>query len=76
MVFSNVVVGTAGTITFTWTSNANVTVSGNNEGDLNALQLVFVSTNTVVTNPAGPNFGPNVFLFDSHNADGDDSKHT
>ena len=57
------VVGTLGTITFTWTSNANVTVPGNIEGDFNALQLVFVSTNTIVTNPAGPNFGPNVFLF-------------
>ena len=63
VIFSNVVVGTLGTITFTWTSNANVTVAGNIEGDFNALQLVFVSTNTVVANPAGPNFGPNVFLF-------------
>ena len=63
VIFSNVVVGTAGTITFTWTSNANVTVSGNIEGDLSGLQLVFVSTNTIVNNPAGPNFGPNVFLF-------------
>jgi hypothetical protein len=63
VIFSNVVVGTPGTITFTWTSNANVTVPGNLEGDFNALQLVFVSTNTVAANPAGPNFGPNVFLF-------------
>ena len=63
VIFSNIVVGTLGTITFTWTSNANVTFSGNIEGDLSGLQLVFVSTNTVVTNPAGPNFGPNVFLF-------------
>jgi len=63
VIFSNVVVGTPGTITFTWTSNAYVTVQGNLEGDFNALQLVFVSTNTVVTNPTGPNFGPNVFLF-------------
>ncbi|MGA9777598.1 MAG: hypothetical protein WBS33_04940 [Verrucomicrobiia bacterium] len=63
VIFSNVVVGTLGTITFTWTSNADVTVSGNIEGDFNALQLVFVSTNTVITNPAGPYFGPNVFLF-------------
>ena len=63
VIFSNVVVGTLGTITFTWTSNANVTHPGNIEGDLNSIQLVFVSTNTVVTNSAGPNFGPNVFLF-------------
>jgi hypothetical protein len=63
VVFSNIVVGTLGTITFTWTSNANVTHLPNIEGDFNALQLVFVSTNTVVTNPAGPYFGPNVFLF-------------
>ena len=63
VIFSNVVEGTLGTITFTWTSNANVTVPGNIEGDFNGLQLVFVSTNTIVTNPAGPNFGPNVFLF-------------
>ncbi len=63
VIFSNVVVGTAGAITFTWTANPNVTVSGNNEGDFNALQLVFVSTNTVVTNQSGPNFGPNVYLF-------------
>ena len=63
VIFSNVVVGTLGTITFTWTSNANVTVPGNIEGDFNALQLVFVSTNTIATNPSGPNFGPNVFLF-------------
>ena len=62
VVFNNVVVGTAGTITFTWTANANVTVSGNNEGDLNALQLVFVSTNTVA-NPT-PNFGGSVLIFD------------
>ena len=63
VIFSNVVVGTLGTITFTWTSNANVTVPGNTEGDFNALQLVFVSTNTIATNSSGPNFGPNVFLF-------------
>jgi len=63
VIFSNVVVGTAGTITFTWVGNPNVTLSGNNEGDLNALQLVFVSTNTVASNPAVPNFGPNVFVF-------------
>jgi hypothetical protein len=56
-------VGTLGTITFTWTSNANVSHVGNIEGDFNALQLAFVSTNTVVSNPAGPNFGPNVYLF-------------
>jgi hypothetical protein len=64
VVFSNVVVGAAGTITFTWVGNPNVMLSGNNEGDLNALQLVFVSTNTVVNNPAVPNFGPNVLIFD------------
>ena len=63
VVFNNVVVGTDGTITFTWVGNPNVTLSGNNEGDLNALQLVFVSTNTVVANSA-PNFGGNVLIFD------------
>jgi hypothetical protein len=63
VIFSNIVVGDLGTITFTWTSNVNVTVPGNIEGDFNALQLVYVSTNTTVTNPAGPNFGPNVYLF-------------
>ena len=61
--FSNVVVGTDGGITFTWIGNPNVTVSGNNEGDLNAVQLEFVSTNTAVPNSALPNFGPNVLLF-------------
>ena len=61
VIFSNVVVGTVGTITFTFTANPNVTVVGNNEGDFNALQLVFVSTNVVVTNP---NFGANVLVFD------------
>jgi hypothetical protein len=64
VVFSNIVVGTEGTITFTWVGNPNVMLSGNNEGDLNALQLVFVSTNTVANNPAVPNFGPNVLIFD------------
>jgi hypothetical protein len=63
VVFSNVVLATAGTITFTWTGNPNVTVVGNNEGDFNALQLIFVSTNTIVTNSV-LNFGPNVFIFD------------
>jgi hypothetical protein len=61
--FNNVVVGTDGTITFTWVGNPNVILSGNNEGDLNALQLVFVSTNTVVTNSV-PNFGGSVLIFD------------
>jgi hypothetical protein len=64
VVFSNIVVGTVGTITFTWVGNPDVTLSGNNEGDLNALQLVYVSTNTVVTNSNNPNFGPNVLVFD------------
>jgi hypothetical protein len=63
VVFNNVVVGTDGTITFTWVGNPNVTLSGNNEGDLNALQLAFVSTNTIVTTPA-PNFGGSVLIFD------------
>jgi hypothetical protein len=63
VVFNNVVVGTDGTITFTWVGNPNVILSGNNEGDLNALQLAFVSTNTVVTNSA-PNFGGSVLIFD------------
>src|ERR1700719_1227958 len=39
VIFSNVVLATAGTITFAWTANPNVTVAGNNEGDLNAFQL-------------------------------------
>ncbi len=64
VVFSNVVVGTAGQIIFTFAGNPNVTVTGNNEGDLNAVQLVFVSTNTVTSSAANPNFGPNVFVFD------------
>jgi hypothetical protein len=63
VVFSNIVVGADGTITFTWVGNPNVTLSGNNEGDLNALQLIHVSTNTV-SKAAGPNFGPNVLVFD------------
>jgi hypothetical protein len=63
VVFSNVVVGTAGSITFTWIGNPNVMLSGNNEGDFNALQLVFASTNSVVTNSVNPDFGPNVLLF-------------
>ena len=63
VVFSNIVVGTDGTLTFTWVGNPNAAVAGNNEGDLNALQLVSVSTNTVVPNTAPPNFGPNVLLF-------------
>ncbi len=62
VVFSNVVVGAVGTITFSWIGNPNVLLAGNNEGDLNALQLVFVSTSTNVNN-ATPNFGPNVFIF-------------
>jgi hypothetical protein len=65
VVFTNLVVGADGTITFTWVGNADpdVTLSGNNEGDLNALQLVFVSTNTTVASPAAPDFGPNVLMF-------------
>jgi hypothetical protein len=63
VVFNNVVVGADGTITFTWVGNPNVILSGNNEGDLNALQLAFVSTNTVVASPA-PNFGGSVLIFD------------
>ncbi len=62
VVFSNVMVGAVGTITFSWIGNPNVLLAGNNEGDLNALQLVFVSTSTNVNN-ATPNFGPNVFIF-------------
>jgi hypothetical protein len=64
VVFSNVVVGTAGNVTFTWVGNPNVTLAGNDEGDLNAVQLVFVATNTLAANPATPNFGPNVLIFD------------
>ncbi len=63
VVFNNIVVGTEGIITFTWVGNPNVTLAGNNEGDLNALQLVFVSTNTVVPHSA-PNFGGSVLIFD------------
>src|SRR5258708_6597125 len=64
VVFNNVVVGAAGTIIFTWTANPNVTVAGNNEGDLNALQLVFVSPGTVAASPPAPNFGGSVLIFD------------
>src|SRR6267378_7042087 len=64
VVFSNLVVGADGTITFTWAGNPDVTLSGNNEGDLNALQLMHVSTNTAVGSSVGPNFGPNVLIFD------------
>lgn len=64
VVFNNVVVGSQGTITFTWTGNSNVSTSGNNEGDLNAVQLQFVSTNTIAPNPAAPNFGGSVLVFD------------
>lgn len=63
VVFSNIVAGADGTITFTWVGNPEVTVAGNVEGDFNALQLVFVSTNTIVASPGAPNFGPHVFLF-------------
>ena len=62
-VFRNVVLATAGSITFTWTGNPNVALAGNNEGDFNALQLVLVSTNTMVANPL-PNFGASVLVFD------------
>jgi len=61
VIFSNIVLNVTGTIAFTWTANPNVTVVGNNEGDFNALQLVFVSTNT---SAATANFGPNVLIFD------------
>ena len=64
VVFSNIVVGAAGTITFTWIGNPSVQLAGNNEGDLNALQLVYVSANTLVTNSV-PNFGPNVLMFNT-----------
>ncbi len=64
VVFSNVVVAINGMIVFTWTANPDVTVVNNNEGDFSALQLVFVSTNTVVTNPPPPNFGAGVLIFD------------
>ena len=56
--------GAVGTITFTWTANPNVTVAGNTEGDLNALQLAFVSSSTNVPGSAGPDFGANVLIFD------------
>jgi hypothetical protein len=62
VVFSNIVVGTAGTITFTWVGNPSTALAGNNEGDLNALQLVHISANQLVTNSV-PNFGPNVLMF-------------
>jgi hypothetical protein len=61
VVFSNVVVGAEEAITFTWTANPNVTVVGNNEGDLNAIQLIYVSTNVVASHA---NFGANVLVFD------------
>jgi hypothetical protein len=62
-VFRNVVLATAGNITFTWTGNPNVALAGNNEGDFNALQLVFVSSNTAVTST--PNLGATALVFDS-----------
>jgi hypothetical protein len=61
VVFSNVVLTVPGAITITWAANTNVTVTGNNEGDFNALQLVTVSTNATALNP---NFGNNVLVFD------------
>jgi hypothetical protein len=64
VVFTNVVAGADGTITFTWVGNPNVLLSGNNEGDLNAIQLVHVSTNTGAAGSLGPNFGPSVLVFD------------
>ncbi len=63
VIFSNVVLSATGAITFTWTANPNTILAGNNEGDFSALQLVFVSTNTVISN-AVPNFGANVEIFD------------
>ncbi len=63
VIFSNVVLSATGTIAFTWTANPNVALAGNNEGDFSGVQLIFVSTNTVVSNTA-PNFGANVFTFD------------
>jgi hypothetical protein len=63
VVFSNIVLSATGTMAFTWTANPNVQLAGNNEGDFSGLQLIFVSTNAVVSN-AAPNFGPNVFTFD------------
>lgn len=63
VVFSNIVLCVPGTIAFTWTANPNVTVSGNNEGDLNAVQLALVSTNTTVASTS-PFFGANVLIFD------------
>lgn len=62
VVFRNVVLAAAGTITFTWTGNPNVSLAGNNEGDFNALQLVFVSPNTIATTT--PNFGGTSLVFD------------
>ncbi|HUE36079.1 MAG TPA: hypothetical protein VMO20_01710, partial [Candidatus Acidoferrum sp.] len=62
VIFSNIVVGAAGTITFTWIGNPNVTQADNNEGDLNAIQLAHISTNAIATNSV-PNFGPNVLTF-------------
>ncbi len=64
VVFRNIVLATAGTITFTWTGNPNVSLAGNNEGDFNALQLALVSTNTTPINPPAPNFGGSVLIFD------------
>jgi hypothetical protein len=62
VIFSNIVVGADGTIAFTWIGNPNVSLAGNNEGDFNALQLVFISTNTIVANTVS-DFGPNVLIF-------------
>ena len=62
--FKNIVVPAAGTITFTWTGNPNVSLAGNNEGDFCGLQLVLVSPNTTPLNPPNPNFGGSVLIFD------------
>lgn len=65
VVFTNLVVGADGVITFTWVGNADpdVQLTNNNEGDLSGLQLQFVSASTNVVNATTPSFGPNVLIF-------------
>jgi hypothetical protein len=54
--FTNLVVGTDGKITFTYTANPAATgTPGNNEGDFNGLQLVAVST---ITNSPPMSYAP------------------
>lgn len=55
VVFSNLVVGTDGKVTFTYTANPKATgVSGNMEGDFNGLQLAGIDISPVISMQPGP----------------------